>query len=116
MGIQLQPVSHEAFNSICALLFPLDANELMRQPAHVCGSRSAHVNRFREAGFELASNVVDAIDQHFMRSSPHEHTFDHLVETGEPVRRREVGLVVVVWLCGACCLVSAQYSFVRKER
>jgi hypothetical protein len=88
----------------------------MRQPAHVGSSRSAHVNRFWEADFELASNVVDAINQHFMRSSPHEDTFDHLVKTGEPVCRREVGLVVVVWLCGACCLVSAQHSFVKKER
>jgi hypothetical protein len=113
--IRLQPVSHEAFNGVCALLFALDANKLMRQPAHVGRSRSSHVNRFREAGLELASHVFDAVNQHLMRSSPHKYTFDHLVETREPVCGRQIGLVVVVWLCGTCCLVSAQHS-IEKER
>jgi hypothetical protein len=113
--IRLQPVSHEALNSIRALLFALDANKLMRQPAHVGRSRSSHVNRFREAGLELASHVFDAVNQHLMRSSPHKYAFDHLVETREPVCGRQIGLVVVVWLCGTCCLVSAQHS-IEKER
>lgn len=88
IGIQLQPVNHEAFNSVGALLFALDADKLMRKPSHVGCFRSSHVNRFRETGFKLASDVVDAIDQNLVRSSPHEYAFDHLVKAGEPVSRR----------------------------
>jgi hypothetical protein len=114
--IRLQPVSHEALNSIRALLFALDANKLMRQPAHVCRPGSSHINRFWEAGLELACNVFDAIDQHLMRSSPYEYALDHLVEAGEPIGGCQVGLVVVVWLCGACCLLLAQHSIAKQDR
>jgi hypothetical protein len=81
----------------------------------VSRSGSSHVNRFWEAGFELASNVFDAVNEHLMRSAPYKYAFDYPVETGEPICGRQVGLVVVVRLCGACCLVSAHHSVGKKD-